>query len=225
MRLAVAMLAVALAGVLLGACGGGSTRSSSGETHIAAGSTSQTQTAAANAGAQTAGPQPAGTGSEHQGASPNATGKREAPPAANGSQREAGGEKSIEDFGSEAQGSPRQAMLTVERDYLNALAAGDFTQACSLLSSVVQHSLERLAGSHQGSEGCAAILPKLLSPSAPGVAREQAHGQITRVRVKGSRAFIVFHAPGAKLYMFTLIRESRAWRLTTVASSVLVPAL
>jgi hypothetical protein len=45
------------------------------------------------------------------------------------------------------------------------------------------------------------------------------------VRVKGSRAFVVFHAPGAKLYTFTLLSEHGAWKLTTVASSVLVPSL
>ncbi len=224
------MLAAVLAALSLSACGSGSTASSTGPTQTAAGSTSatgQTQTATAGGGKQSTPAAPAGqnTGSTSTPAAPSGGAGESAGSAAGSPPKQEGGEKSIEDFGSEAQGSSRQAVLTAEHGYLSALAAGAFDQACSLLSSNVQRSLEQLAGSQAKAQGCTAILPKLLSPSAPAVARQQAGGQITKVRVKGDRAFVVFRAPGAKLYMFALSREHGAWKVTTVASSVLVPSL
>jgi hypothetical protein len=45
------------------------------------------------------------------------------------------------------------------------------------------------------------------------------------VRVDGDRAFIVFHAPGAKAYQMSLVREGGEWKVTTVVASVLVPLL
>ncbi len=136
-----------------------------------------------------------------------------------------GGEASIEEFGSEAEGSDREQLLAVFDGYMNALADKDFGAACSHLSATVQGSLEQLAGEAHGGKGCAAILPKLLSPTAPAVARGQADGKITKVRVEGDQAFIVFHAPGAKLYQLTMVNEDGEWKAATVAASVLVPDL
>jgi hypothetical protein len=76
-----------------------------------------------------------------------------------------------------------------------------------------------------GQQGCAAILPKILSPTAPAVARAQAKGEVTKVRVEGGRAFVIFHAPGAKLYQMTMVRENGRWKTATVAAAVLVPDL
>jgi hypothetical protein len=135
-----------------------------------------------------------------------------------------GGEKSIEDFGSEAEGASRAALLGAFHSYLNAVATEDNAAACSYLSVNVQRSLERLAGGQGKSPGCAQILSKLLSPTAPAISREQAEGGITKVRVEGDRAFVVFHAPGAKLYQMTMVRESGEWKVATVAASVLVPS-
>jgi hypothetical protein len=136
-----------------------------------------------------------------------------------------GGEASIEEFGSEAAGSDRQELLGVYSDYMNAIAERDYGAACSHLSATVQNSLEQLAGKALKGKGCAAILPKLLAPTASVISRAQANGKITKVRVEGDRAFIVFHAPGAKLYQLTMVREDGEWKAATVAASVLVPDL
>jgi hypothetical protein len=74
-------------------------------------------------------------------------------------------------------------------------------------------------------EGCAAILPRLLSASTPATARQQAEGKITKVSAEGERGFVVFHAPGAKLYRMTMVREAGEWKVATLASFVLVPEL
>lgn len=135
-----------------------------------------------------------------------------------------GGEKSIEEFGNEAEGSSRAAVLGVFTGYLNAIAAKDDATACDYLAATVQRSLEQFVVKSLKAKGCSAILPKLLSPTAPAIAREQAAGRITKVRVQGDRAFVVFHAPGAKLYQMTMVREGGRWKVATVAASVLVPS-
>jgi hypothetical protein len=136
-----------------------------------------------------------------------------------------GGEASIEEFGSEASGVEREAIEGAFSGYLKAVGAKDYPTACSHLSAAVQSSLEQLVVKQLKGKGCAAILPKLLSPTAPQTAREQAKGQIAKVRAQGDRGFVVFRAPGAKLYQQTMVREGGEWKVATVAASVLVPEL
>lgn len=135
-----------------------------------------------------------------------------------------GGEKSIERFGAEASGPERAALLDAFHSYLKAIAAGNSGTACSRLAARVRHSLEQLASGESRREGCAAILPRLLAPAAAGAARQQAEGRVTRIRVGGDRAFIVFHAPGARLYQLTLVREGGRWKASTASPSILVPS-
>jgi hypothetical protein len=135
-----------------------------------------------------------------------------------------GGEESVEEFGSEAEGSSKKAVLAAEHVYLSAVAERDFREACSFLSASVQRSLERFAVPKLKAKGCPAILPQLLASTAPGVARQQAEGEIKRVRVNGNMAFVIFHAPGARLYVLAMRREGGAWKATTIFSSILAPS-
>ncbi|HXV06333.1 MAG TPA: hypothetical protein VFP23_10565 [Solirubrobacterales bacterium] len=134
------------------------------------------------------------------------------------------GEKSVEGFGSEAGGSVREAILGAERAYFGALADKDFGKACTHLSSSVLRSLEQLAPPQLRAEGCAGILPKLLAPTAPALARQQAAGDVRRVRIGGQQAFVIFHAPGARLWVLTMLREGGRWKATTIAGSILAPS-
>jgi hypothetical protein len=134
------------------------------------------------------------------------------------------GEKSIEEFGQEAEGQERAAILDSFHSYLGAIVARDYPGACARLATAVKRSLAALASQSQA-KGCAATLPKLLSRSAPQTARQQAEGEVTKVRFEGNRGFVVFHAPGAKLFEQTMARENGEWKVATVAASVLVPQL
>jgi hypothetical protein len=135
------------------------------------------------------------------------------------------GEKSIERFGSEAAGAQRQAILAAEQGYLRALSLAEFKRACALLAAPAHESLTQLAPGRLRAGGCAAILPRLLSTRAPATARAQAEGEVRKVRAGGERAFVVFHAPGAKLFVFTMVREGGQWKASTAGPSVLVPSL
>lgn len=150
-------------------------------------------------------------------------GTSEAEPGA-GEGRSRGGEQSIEGFGSEADSSKRSALLAAFRGYLGAIAARHYPIACSYLSPTVQRSLSQLLAKGGKHPRCSAVLAKLLSPSAAATARQQVLGRVRNVRVRGGRAFVVFHAPGASLYQLNMVREGGRWKASTVTSSVLVPS-
>lgn len=153
---------------------------------------------------------------------PSQSSQASSPPAA-GSRYE-GGEKSIEGFGREAVGSDRATLLMAFHGYLAAIAARRYATACSHLGGAVRRSLQRLAGGRGAGLDCAAILPQFLSPTAATIAGQQLNGKVTKVRVEGDRAFVVFRAPGARLFQLTMTHESGDWRASTVAASVLVPS-
>lgn len=134
------------------------------------------------------------------------------------------GEKSIEGFGHESGGADRAAVLTAFHGYFDAVADADYVVACTHLSATVKRSLGQIVGQGSTRVSCAASLPELLSPSAAGSARQQASGEVDKVRIQGDKAFVVYHAPGAKLYQLYLLREDGAWRATSLTGSILVPS-
>jgi hypothetical protein len=158
------------------------------------------------------------------GSSGSTQGATQAPAQSSAQEEPQGGEASIEEFGEEAEGAERSEVLATFTGYLNALTHKDYATACAYLSHDVHESLDRFAGKGPGAE-CASLLPALLSPTASQVARGQAEGTVRKVRVEGERGFVVFKAPGAKLYEMTMVREGGEWKVATVAASVLVPEL
>jgi hypothetical protein len=134
------------------------------------------------------------------------------------------GEQSVEGFGHAATGQEQKQVLAAERGYLRALSARDFKTACTYLSASVTQSLRRAAVAELRAKRCPAIVPKLLAPGAIAVAKEHLKGKVTKVRVEGRQAFVIYRAPGAKLYVFTILREAGGWKVTTLIGSVLVPS-
>jgi hypothetical protein len=135
-----------------------------------------------------------------------------------------GAEARIEGYGGEATGSSRAAVLAAFHRYLEAIGAGEYSSACANLAGFARHSLGQLAGEAGSGLHCAAILPEFLTASAGATARQQVAGAVRKVRVQGERAFIVFHAPGARLYQMTMTREGGRWKVATVSASVLAPS-
>jgi hypothetical protein len=134
-----------------------------------------------------------------------------------------GGEKSIDSLDSEGGKAERTAVTSAFRGYLGALASRDFAAVCANLASPVRASVAQLAA-RSSNEPCSITLPRLLAPTAAAVARSQANGRVTRVRINGDRAFVVFQAPGAELYQLPLVREGGDWTAALLAASTLVPS-
>jgi hypothetical protein len=139
--------------------------------------------------------------------------------------KEENAEASIESFGEEAEGSERDEVLSAFHGYLGALAEGDEQGACSQLAASVQQSLSQLAAKAKKPLSCPQLLEALLSPEVDQIARGQEKGKVTKVRVKGDSAFVVFHAPGARLFQLTLAREGGEWKATSLSAAVLAPSL
>jgi hypothetical protein len=135
-----------------------------------------------------------------------------------------GGEKDIEEFGSEATGSESEAVVAVEQGYLSAIVKGDYRSACSLLFSALRKQILALTREATGAITCPRVLPHILVGDAARVAAQQLSGTIVKVRVEGDRGFVVFHAPGARLFVFPLAREDGSWRVTAITSSILAPS-
>jgi hypothetical protein len=145
------------------------------------------------------------------------------PTSAKSAPTEENAEESIEGFGEEAGGSEREEVLSAFHGYLGALAEGDEQTACDYLAARVTESLQQLAAKAKKQVDCPELLEALLSPQADQIARGQDEGKITKVRVKGDTAFVVFHAPGARLYQLTMVSEGGEWKATSLAASVLAP--
>lgn len=155
-----------------------------------------------------------GGGSEQQ--SPSES-QAKSPPA------EENAEASIEGYGEEAEGSQREEVKGTFHSYLEAIAQGDEQSACSHLAARVSQSLSQLAAKAKKQLSCPELLEALLSPQAAQIAKGQAEGKVVKVRVKGDTAFLVFHAPGARLWQLTLVREGEGWKVATLSASVLGP--
>jgi len=154
-----------------------------------------------------------GGGGDHDEQAPTQSTPASAPPS---------GEKSVEGFGEEATAEDREAILSAEHAYLEAIAVKRYREACTHLGERMQASLSQLVGKRD--VDCASILPGLLSPSAASTARAQANGKITKVRVEGDEAFVIFRAPGARRYVLTMVREGSDWKATSLIATILVPS-
>lgn len=133
------------------------------------------------------------------------------------------GAGSIQGFGSEARGGQRLTIVAAMRAYLGAVADRDYGSACAALGAPARSSLRRIVLARMRRAGCAATLSALLASSAVRTSRQALSGAVVQVRVGGNRAFVLYRAPGAQLYVFALARERDGWRAAMVAGSVLMP--
>jgi hypothetical protein len=201
--LPIGVLTAALTALLLAGCGGSDDASTNGGSAAAPPPAGKEQT------------KPTGAGRGATGAGPADTGRTE-------ESHFEGGEEQVEEFGSEAQGSNKGEVLAAEQSYLSAIATKSYEKACAGLAPAVTGSLQKMVKG--GDAGCGAILPKLLSPSTAAVARQQLQGEVVRVRVEGKQAFVIFHAPGARLWALPLSNQGGGWKVATLAPTVLAPS-
>lgn len=133
-------------------------------------------------------------------------------------------EASIEGFGEEAEGQERQELIATFHAYLGSIADKDYAKTCSYLSARVKQGLEQFTQAKKPLS-CEEMLEGLLTPGADQIAKGQAEGKLTKVRSDGESAFVVFHAPGARLYQLNLTREGSEWKAASLSASVLAPTL
>jgi hypothetical protein len=102
----------------------------------------------------------------------------------------------------------------------NALADGDGSKACSLLSSKVEQQLTKgLEASPQyKGKDCAEVL-SILSKNYPEQVRTRLRGlQIKQVKTKGDSAVAVFRGPGAATAKISVVREDGGWKIAALTA-------
>lgn len=127
-----------------------------------------------------------------------------------------GGDNSIQNFGSEAPASEREAASRVLESYLSARAAKDFGAECAALARSAAEPLERLAASSaQGKKvSCAAALARLAG-SRPAPVNAMT-GPIGSLRVQGDRGFALYHGAESIDYVVPMHREGVVWKVGTL---------
>lgn len=212
----VAVLAIALAG-----CGGGSNGS---ETETAPSSTAEAPGSAPSKPQQGG---EAGSPSKPQGAGESGQGKESgsgapeeesaSPPA--GTPQHENPERSLETFGSNAEGAARAKVLAAMRTYFGDIASGNFNHICStLLTKGNREQLQAyLNASANGAKSCPELLQSVLKTQAKK-ARAAAAGSVQRVRMEGGNAIIIFTPSGGQKSYFTMTEESGSWRVISLTT-------
>jgi hypothetical protein len=217
--IALAALSASLVIGLLGGCGGGSDNSTEPETAVGTSETTATAAAPARGGS----PQkpghtpPAGGGGEGKGR-PNAGSPSE------GSEGEAESEsgsanpsRSLQTFGSSAEGKQEAEVLAAFRGYLKDVVNKNFAGVCHVLTDPNLEQLKAYVAKTGKAASCPALLAKLLAPLAQP-ARDAAAGKIGQVRLKGTDAIVLFTPRGGKPSWFTMTEEAGRWRVISLTA-------
>ncbi len=135
-----------------------------------------------------------------------------------------GGDNSIQEFGSEVEGSEFEKAATALHDFLDARAAGDAAAACSYMSKSVIESFKQLAAksTQGGGTSCATILEELTNPAAkPAMKAEAAQADVGSLRVEGERAFLIYTGAGKTVLAIPMADEGGTWKVAGLAGTPL----
>jgi hypothetical protein len=133
-----------------------------------------------------------------------------------------GGDNSIQDFGSEAEGSEFEQAAAALHGFLDARAAGDWVATCGYLSKSTLESLESLAAGAKQGEGtsCAKILSKLTNPAAKSSMKaEAAEANVGSLRTEGERSFLIYTGAEKTVLAIPMTHEGGAWKVTSLAGT------
>lgn len=222
MKSSPALLGVVLLALGLGACGEGgkpttATTSSSRPGAGAASSSAPARPAPTNA-APTTKPSSAGN-SVRQG------GNQATQSSGSSTERRyPHGDNSIQTFGHRGGESEQQIVSAVVKRYYAAVAAGDGSAACSLLSSGLAKSITQSFGRAPAlrgkAKGCGDIL-SLLFVHRGGRPAIDTSVQVTQLRVNGSRAFALLRSKMMPQGEIPMYREGGAWKIGALIGSAL----
>jgi len=128
------------------------------------------------------------------------------------------GDHSIQNYGAEAGGEEKAAVLAAMRSFIAALASSDYARACAALPAANREQMQQFFKAQHHGGSCAAVLAKLLSPAATTEAKKALGATISKVRVGEGNAFVLFRPAGGKLSYFVMKEEGGAWKATSLAA-------
>ena len=127
------------------------------------------------------------------------------------------GDNSIPTYGAESSPTQRSSAGAALRAYLAASARGHWRAACFYMGSGVRGQLEALARASKGPvKGCVASSAKLSAYTHAAERADPLRGGLAALRVKGERAFALFHGPHGQRYMVPMVIEAGAWKVNQI---------
>lgn len=138
------------------------------------------------------------------------------------------GPNELVEFGTEASPVEREAANAVLEEDLRARAAANFAKQCATLSAQTIKEIDYTAhvnANGKSEKGCGGKLRELASPlSKSKQAREnRLEGPIPAMRVKGNRAYALFHGTDGKNWVMPLEKEGGEWRVAALQEEELPP--
>jgi hypothetical protein len=200
---------------LLGGCGGGSDTSTESETAPGA---SETAPSAAAPQKPEHKPQPSEGGEGET--KPNAGSPSEDEGGEGEAESESGSAnpaRSLQTFGSSAEGKPEAEVVAAFRAYLKDVATGNFARVCHTLTDANLRQLKEYVAKTGKERSCPVLLAELLASQAQP-ARDAAAGEIGQVRLKGTDAIVIFTPRAGKPSWFTMTKEAGRWRVISLTA-------
>jgi hypothetical protein len=123
-------------------------------------------------------------------------------------------------FGTEADDAEREAASQVLEGNLEARAAGNWAAQCASLSAKTQKTIEESPSVTPGGKpvGCAQSLETQAQPvsATKEVRANTMTGPIAVLRVKGNKAFALYHGTKGKNYTIPMVKEDGTWKVDSV---------
>jgi len=135
-----------------------------------------------------------------------------------------GSKNKIAKFGEEADAEEREAASEVLEENLEARAAGDWAQQCASLTQGEIKKLEKENNERGEAQGtCAKDLAYQGEPkSVTASLRENTMtGPIDALRVKGNKAYALWHGPKGKDYAMPMEKVGDQWKVDDVVTEEL----
>ena len=121
----------------------------------------------------------------------------------------------IKNYGTEAGGADKAAVVAAMRNFMAAFAAEDYARVCAGLESRARDATMRqlTVFERPSDRDCAEVLGSSSLSRQSSEAREVANGRVTSVRIGKADAYVLYRpASGDSLSYITMIREGSAWK-------------
>ncbi len=172
-------------------------------------------------GAGANGPEDRGSGSGDSASSGGGSANDSGAAEGSASFREPGGDNSIQNYGEEADPAQRDAAETALVAFMAARAKQDWATTCRYLGRDAVAPLEELAKRSPNLQGksCAQLLTAVTGSAPTGAFVNTFEPPVASLRVKGNRAFALYHGPEGIDYFMVMTKEGDEWKAASISPS------
>jgi hypothetical protein len=168
---------------------------------------------------QVAGSASGGSSAKKDDSGPGSAEAKAQPPVGNEEPKEfrvlPGRDNSVQAFGSEARRGKARAVVAAMRSFLSSVAVGHYRAICARLTGAARGEIEQVTG-----DSCASGIRTIMAPQsvAGPAAMAAGRGHVSKVRLEGGTAFVLFTPRGGGPSFFVMKREGGEWRATGVTT-------